>query len=249
MQTLSGKTAVVTGGSRGIGKAIALQFAKAGANIALIYRNESAQASETIAQIRDTGCRVISFATDVSLFNQTEQVIQEILREFGRIDILVNNAGITCDALMLRMDEEQWDSVIATDLKSAFNFIHACTPIMLKQRSGNIINISSVVGIAGQAGQANYAAAKAGIIALTKSMAQELGSRKIRVNAIAPGFIETDMTATMTDDQRAAISKMIALKRMGTPEDVANCALFLASEQSSYITGQTIVCDGGMGAK
>lgn len=249
MQTLSGKTAVITGGSRGIGKAIALQFAKAGADIALVYHNESAQATETISQLTDIGCKVLPFAGDVCLFNQAEQIIQDIHRQFGHIDILVNNAGITRDALMLRMTETQWDSVINTDLKSAFNFIHACTPIFVKQRSGNIINISSVVGIAGQAGQANYAAAKAGIIALTKSMAQELGSRKIRVNAIAPGFIETDMTATLTEEQRSAISKLIALKRMGTPEDIANCALFLASDQSSYITGQTIVCDGGMNGR
>ena len=183
---------------------------------------------------------------DVCLFDTAHQQVTDIFQQFGHIDILVNNAGITEDALMLRMSEVQWDDVIRTDLKSAFNYIHACAPIMLKQRKGNIINISSIVGITGNAGQANYAAAKAGIIALTKSTAIELGSRNIRVNAIAPGFIQTEMTDKLSDEQREVILKRIALRRVGTPQDIANCALFLASEQSSYLTAQTLICDGGM---
>ncbi len=246
MKTLSGKVAVVTGGSRGIGRAIAVTLAEAGADIALVYRHPSDAAEKTLQELADLGCNAKAFVGDVCLFDEVQQQVRAIQAHFGHIDILVNNAGITRDALMLRMSEEQWDEVIQTDLKSVFNYIHACTPIMLKQRAGNVINISSVVGIAGNAGQSNYAAAKAGIIALTKSMAQELGSRNIRVNAIAPGFIKTDMTAALSAEQQDAIAKRIALKRMGTPEDVAKCVLFLASDQSAYITGQTLVCDGGM---
>lgn len=246
MKPLSGKVALVTGGSRGIGRAIAITLAEAGADIALVYRHQSDAAEQTLQELADLGCNAKAFVGDVCLFDEVQQQVQAIQAHFGHIDILVNNAGITRDALMLRMSEEQWDEVIQTDLKSVFNYIHACTPIMLKQRAGNVINISSVVGIAGNAGQSNYAAAKAGIIALTKSMAQELGSRNIRVNAIAPGFIKTDMTAALSAEQQDAIAKRIALKRMGTPEDVAKCVLFLASDQSAYITGQTLVCDGGM---
>jgi len=246
MNTLSGQVAIVTGGSRGIGKAIALQLASAGADIALVFKHESEQSAQTLQELADIGCNAQAFIGDVCLFDDVHQQVNAIHQHFGHIDILVNNAGITADALMLRMSEAQWDDVINTDLKSAFNYTHACAPIMLKQRKGNIINISSIVGIAGNAGQANYAAAKAGIIALTKSTALELGARNIRVNAIAPGFIQTEMTDKLTDEQRDAILKKIALRRAGTPQDVANCALFLASEQSSYLTAQTLICDGGM---
>lgn len=246
MNTLSGQLAIVTGGSRGIGKAIAIQLATAGADIALVFRHKSEQSEQTLHELTDLGCKAQAFTGDVCLFEDVHRQVQSIHEHFGHIDILVNNAGITADALMLRMSESQWDNVINTDLKSAFNYIHACVPIMLKQRKGNIINISSIVGIAGNAGQANYAAAKAGIIALTKSTALELGARNIRVNAIAPGFIQTDMTDKLTDEQRDGILKKIALRRAGTPQDVANCALYLASDQSSYLTAQTLICDGGM---
>lgn len=246
MGILSGRLAIVTGGSRGIGKAIALQLASAGADIALVFKHESEQSAQTLRELADIGCKAQAFMGDVCLFDTAHQQVTDIFQQFGHIDILVNNAGITEDALMLRMSEVQWDDVIRTDLKSAFNYIHACAPIMLKQRKGNIINISSIVGITGNAGQANYAAAKAGIIALTKSTAIELGSRNIRVNAIAPGFIQTEMTDKLSDEQREVILKRIALRRVGTPQDIANCALFLASEQSSYLTAQTLICDGGM---
>lgn len=246
MKMLTNQVALVTGGSRGIGKAIALALAEAGADVALVYRHDSDYAKQTLQELETIGSKAKGFLCDASDFEAVHQIVTAVMDCFGHIDILVNNAGITRDGLMLRMSEEQWDDVLQTNLKSAFNFIHACTPVMVKQRMGNIINISSVVGLAGNAGQANYAASKAGIIALTQSMAQELGARNIRVNAIAPGFIQTDMTAQLTEDQQNAIMKRIALRRFGKPEDVAQCALFLASEQSSYITGQTIICNGGM---
>jgi len=246
MGLLTGKTAVVTGAARGIGKAIALKFASEGANIAFtdLVIDENGQATEK--EIIALGVKAKGYASNAANFEDTEKVINQIKEDFGSIDILVNNAGITKDGLMMRMSEQQWDAVIAVNLKSAFNFIHACTPIMMRQRSGNIINMSSVVGVHGNAGQSNYAASKAGLIALAKSVAQEMGSRGIRANAIAPGFIETAMTAALPDEIRNEWIKKIPLRRGGTVDDIANVATFLASDMSSYVSGQVIQIDGGM---
>lgn len=246
MGLLTGKTAVVTGAARGIGKAIALKFASEGANIAFtdLVIDENGQATEK--EIIALGVKAKGYASNAANFEDTEKVINQIKEDFGSIDILVNNAGITKDGLMMRMSEQQWDAVIAVNLKSAFNFIHACTPIMMRQRSGNIINMSSVVGVHGNAGQSNYAASKAGLIALAKSVAQEMGSRGIRANAIAPGFIETAMTAALPDEIRNEWIKKIPLRRGGTVDDIANVATFLASNMSSYVSGQVIQIDGGM---
>jgi 3-oxoacyl-[acyl-carrier protein] reductase len=246
MKLLEGKNALVTGASRGIGKAIALQFAEEGANVAITYIHNQEKAEAVVAELTARGVQAKAYCCDAADFSATEKLVTQVLADFGHLNILVNNAGKTADTLMLRMTENQWDEVVATNLKSAFNTIHACAPIMLKQRAGSIINLSSVVGLYGNAGQANYAASKAGIIGLTKSMAKELGSRGIRVNAIAPGFIETDMTAGLSDEMKDNTLKAIALRRLGKTEDVARCALFLASELSSYVTGQVISCDGGM---
>lgn len=246
MKLLEGKNALVTGASRGIGKAIALQFAAEGANVAVTYIHNQEKAETVVEELTAMGVHAKAYCCDAADFKATETLVNQFFADFGHIDILVNNAGRTADTLMLRMSENQWDEVIATNLKSVFNTIHACAPIMLKQRAGSIINLSSVVGLFGNAGQANYAASKAGVIGLTKSMAKELGSRGIRVNAIAPGFIETDMTAGLSDEMRDNTMKTIALRHLGKPEDVAHCALFLASELSSYITGQVLSCDGGM---
>lgn len=246
MKILEGKVAFITGASRGIGREIASLFAKEGANIAFTYMKSRDAAESLREDLRKTGVKTECYCCDAANYADTEAVVRQIHNDFGRIDILVNNAGKTADGLMLRMAENQWDEVISTNLKSAYNTIHACAPLMLKQRSGNIVNLASVVGIYGNAGQANYAASKAGIIGLTKSMAKELGSRGIRVNAIAPGFIETDMTANLSDEMRENTQKNIALRRLGTPDDVARCALFLASEWSSYVTAQVLICDGGM---
>ena len=242
MGLLTGKTALVTGAARGIGKAIALKFAAEGANVAFtdLVIDENGQATE--AEIAAFGVKAKGYASNA----QTEEVVKQVKEDFGSIDILVNNAGITKDGLMLRMTEAQWDAVIAVNLKSAFNFIHACTPIMMRQKGGSIINMASVVGVHGNAGQCNYSASKAGMIALAKSIAQEMGAKGIRANAIAPGFIETAMTAALSDDVRAEWCKKIPLRRGGTPEDVANVALFLASDLSSYVSGQVIQIDGGM---
>lgn len=246
MKLLEGKTALITGAARGIGKAIALKFASEGANIAFTDLNidENAQATEN--EISALGVKGIGYASNAADFNDTKKVVDEIVKDFGRIDILVNNAGITRDGLMMRMTEQQWDMVINVNLKSAFNFIHAVTPIMMRQKSGSIINMSSVVGVSGNAGQANYSASKAGMIGLAKSMAQEIGSRNIRVNAIAPGFIITEMTGTLPEEVRKQWAERIPLRRGGTPEDVANTALFLASDLSSYVSGQVINVCGGM---
>ncbi len=246
MGLLTGKTAVVTGAARGIGKAIALKFASEGANIAFtdLVIDENGQATEK--EIIALGVKAKGYASNAANFEDTEKVINQIKEDFGSIDILVNNAGITKDGLMMRMSEQQWDAVIAVNLKSAFNFIHASTPIMMRQRSGNIINMSSVVGVHGNAGQSNYAASKAGLIALAKSVAQEMGSRGIRANAIAPGFIETAMTAALPDEIRNEWIKKIPLRRGGTVDDIANVATFLASDMSSYVSGQVIQIDGGM---
>ena len=245
MGLLTGKTALVTGAARGIGKAIALKFAAEGANVAFTdLVIENGQATE--AEIAAFGVKAKGYASNAADFAQTEEVVKQVKEDFGSIDILVNNAGITKDGLMLRMTEAQWDAVIAVNLKSAFNFIHACTPIMMRQKGGSIINMASVVGVHGNAGQCNYSASKAGMIALAKSIAQEMGAKGIRANAIAPGFIETAMTAALSDDVRAEWCKKIPLRRGGTPEDVANVALFLASDLSSYVSGQVIQIDGGM---
>lgn len=246
MKLLEGKIALVTGASRGIGKAIAKKMAMEGSDIAFTYIHNKDLAETVVSELEALGVRAKAYCCDASDFAATESLVKQVLADFGRIDILVNNAGKTADTLMMRMGEAQWDEVIATNLKSVYNTIHACAPIMLKQRAGSIINMSSVVGIYGNAGQANYAASKAGIIGLTKSMAKELGSRGIRVNAIAPGFIETDMTAGLSDEMKDDTMKAIALRRLGKPEDVARCALFLASDLSSYVTGQVLSCDGGM---
>lgn len=246
MKLLEGKVAVVTGAARGIGKAIALKFASEGANIAFTDLVIDEKGLETQKEIEAFGVKAKGYASNAANFDETHSVVSEILKDFGRVDILVNNAGITKDGLMMRMGENQWDAVLNVNLKSAFNFIHACTPIMMKQRSGNIINMASVVGVHGNAGQSNYAASKAGLIALAKSVAQELGSRGIRANAIAPGFIITDMTAALSEDIRKEWCNKIPLRRGGIPEDVANIALFLASDMSSYVSGQVIQVDGGM---
>ncbi|MDE7377624.1 MAG: 3-oxoacyl-[acyl-carrier-protein] reductase [Paraprevotella sp.] len=246
MGLLTGKTALVTGAARGIGKAIALKFASEGANVAFtdLVIDENGQATE--AEIAAFGVKAKGYASNAADFAQTEEVVKQVKEDFGSIDILVNNAGITKDGLMLRMTEAQWDAVIAVNLKSAFNFIHACTPVMMRQKGGSIINMASVVGVHGNAGQCNYSASKAGMIALAKSIAQEMGAKGIRANAIAPGFIETAMTAALSDDIRAEWCKKIPLRRGGTPEDVANVAVFLASDLSSYVSGQVIQIDGGM---
>ncbi|WP_106830397.1 3-oxoacyl-[acyl-carrier-protein] reductase [Parabacteroides pacaensis] len=246
MKLLEGKVAVITGAARGIGKAIALKFAQEGADIAFtdLAIDENAKATEQ--EIAILGVKVKGYASNAANFEDTHQVVADIVKDFGRIDILVNNAGITRDGLMMRMSEQQWDMVINVNLKSAFNFIHAVTPVMMKQKTGSIINMASVVGVSGNAGQCNYSASKAGMIGLAKSIAKELGSRGIRANAIAPGFIITDMTAALSDEVREQWAKQIPLRRGGTPEDVANVATFLASDLSSYVSGQVIHCCGGM---
>lgn len=246
MGLLSGKTALVTGATRGIGRAIALKFASEGANVAFTYRSQHEAAQSLVGQIQAMGVQAKAYPSDAADFAQAHAVVEDIKNIFGRIDILVNNAGITKDGLMLRMDEAQWDSVIDTNLKSAFNFIHACTPIMARQRSGSIINMSSVVGVSGNAGQCNYSASKAGLIGLSKSIAKEMGPRGVRSNCIAPGFIETDMTGALPEDIRKDWEKQIPMRRAGKPEDVADVALFLASDLAGYVTGQVINCCGGM---
>ena len=243
MKLLEGKTALVTGAARGIGKAIALKFAAEGANVAFTDLEINQETEKEIAAL---GVKAKSYASNAADFTQTEEVVKQVKEEFGSIDILVNNAGITKDGLMLRMTEQQWDAVIAVNLKSAFNFIHACLPIMMRQREGSIINMASVVGVHGNAGQANYAASKAGMIALAKSVAQEMGMKGIRANAIAPGFIETAMTAQLPDEIREQWKQKIPLRRGGTVEDIANTAVYLASDLSSYVSGQVIQVDGGM---
>lgn len=246
MKILEGKTALVTGATRGIGKAIAIKFAEAGANIAFTYRKKNGAAEELEATITAMGVSCKGFPADAADYAATEAVVKQIIAELGRIDILVNNAGITKDGLLMRMSEEQWDAVITTNLKSAFNFTRIIVPIMAKQRQGSIINMSSVVGVSGNAGQCNYSASKAGLIGFSKSVAKEMGPRGIRVNCIAPGFIETDMTLALPEEMREAWAKSIPLRRGGTPDDVANVALFLASDLSAYVTGQVINCCGGM---
>ena len=246
MGLLDGKVALVTGGSRGIGKAIALKFASEGADVVFTYLSNKAAAEQTEQELGQFGHRVKAYASDASSFESAHELVKQVIEDFSRIDILVNNAGITRDTLLMRMTEQQWDEVLNGNRKSAFNFTHAVVPLMARQRAGSIISLSSVVGIAGNAGQANYAASKAGIIALSTSVAKEMGSRNVRCNCIAPGFIDTDMTSSLPEELRKEWAKSIPLRRCGTPEEVANVALFLASDLSSYVTGQVIHCCGGM---
>ena len=237
---------MITGAARGIGKAIAIRFAQEGADIAFTDLVIDENGKVLQEEIKALGVKCTGYASNAADFAQTAEVVKEVVADFGRIDILVNNAGITKDGLMMRMTEQQWDAVIAVNLKSAFNFIHATVPVMMRQRGGSIINMASVVGVHGNAGQSNYAASKAGLIALAKSIAQEVGSRGIRANAIAPGFIETAMTAALPDEVREEWKKKIPLRRGGQVEDIANVATFLASDLSGYVTGQVIQVDGGM---
>lgn len=243
---LSGKTALVTGASKGIGKGIAEKLAEQGANVAFTYLSSVEKGQALEQELRKFGTKVKGYRSDASDFKAAEELINDIIKEFGSLDIVVNNAGITRDGLLMRMSEEQFNDVIRINLNSVFNVTKACQRQMLKQRSGSIINISSVVGVKGNAGQSNYAASKAGIIGFTKSIALELGSRNIRCNAIAPGFVETEMTAALPEETVKQWREAIPLKRGGTATDVANCVLFLASDLSSYITGQVINVDGGM---
>lgn len=246
MKLLNGKVALITGAARGIGKAIAVKYASQGADIVFTDLSLNDVALETKAELESYGVKVMAVASNAANFEDAHKVVEDVVKEMGKIDILVNNAGITKDGLMMRMTEDQWDAVINVNLKSAFNFVHAVTPVMMRQRGGSIINMSSVVGVGGNAGQSNYSASKAGMIGLTKSIAQELGSRGVRSNAIAPGFILTDMTEKLPEEVRKEWADKIPLKRGGTPEDVANVCLFLASELSSYVTGQVISVCGGM---
>ena len=246
MGMLDGKVALVTGAARGIGKAIALKFASEGADVAFtdLVINEAAE--ETISEIAAFGHKVKGYASNAANFDETHAVVEEILKDFGRIDILVNNAGITKDGLVMRMSEAQWDAVIAVNLKSAFNFIHAVIPSMARQKGGSIINMASIAGQMGNPGQINYASSKAGLIAMAKSVAKEMGSRGIRANAIAPGFIVSEMTNALPEAVREEYIKNIPLKRGGTVEEIANTALYLGSDLSSYVTGQVIAVNGGL---
>ena len=246
MKLLEGKVALVTGAGRGIGKAIALRFAEQGADVAFTDLAINEAVEETVRELEAMGIRAKAYASNAANFDETHDVVRQIIEDFGRIDVLVNNAGITKDGLMMRMSEAQWDAVINVNLKSAFNFIHAVVPVMAKQRSGSIINMSSVVGVSGNAGQCNYSASKAGMIGLAKSIAKELGPRGIRANCIAPGFIITEMTNQLPQEIKDQWASQIPMRRGGTPEDVANVALFLASDLASYVSGQVIHCCGAM---
>lgn len=246
MNLLKGKTALITGASRGIGKAIAMKFASEGANIAFTDLNYDDNMEATEAEIKALGVKAKGYASNAASYEDSEKLIETVVADFDRIDILVNNAGITRDNLLMRMQEKDWDMVITVNLKSAFNLTKAVQRIMMKQRNGSIINMSSVVGVSGNAGQSNYAASKAGMIGFTKSIAQELGSRNIRCNAIAPGFIDTEMTHKLSDEVREEWIKTIPLRRSGKPDDVADVATFLASDLSAYVTGQVISVCGGM---
>jgi 3-oxoacyl-[acyl-carrier protein] reductase len=246
MKLLEGKTALITGASRGIGKSIALRFAKEGADIAITNIADDDEFKATVKEIETMGVKTKGYVSNAADFKDSQRLIDEVVKDFSRIDILVNNAGITRDTLLMRMTEEQWDAVLTVNLKSVFNITKAILPVMLKQKYGSVINMSSVVGVSGNAGQSNYSASKAGIIGFTKSVAKEVGSRNIRCNAIAPGFILTEMTSKLPENVKKEWAEKIPLKRGGTPEDVANTALYLASELSSYVTGQTIHVCGGM---
>ena len=247
MMNLSGKTALITGASRGIGRAIALLYAKHGCNIAFTYINEQNEAQQLLKELQSHPIQALCIQSDASLFDAAHAVVQQVVKTFGRLDILVCNAGITRDTLLMRMSEEQWDNVINVNLKSVFNYCHAASTQMMRQRSGSIIAMSSIVGVAGNPGQVNYAASKAGIIGLVKSLSKELGSRNIRVNAIAPGYILTDMTLALPDAAREEITKMIPMRRCGDAQEVAKVALFLASDLASYVSGQVLGVNGAMG--
>ncbi len=246
MKLLEGKTAIITGGSRGIGKGIALVFAQHGANVAFTYSSSVESANSLEKELSNYGVKVKSFQSNAADYKESQDLVENVLSDFGSIDILVNNAGITKDNLLMRMGEEDFDKVIEVNLKSVFNMTKAVQRTMLKQRKGSIINMSSVVGVKGNAGQSNYAASKAGIIGFSKSVALELGSRNIRSNVIAPGFIETEMTAKLDEKTVDVWRNAIPLKRGGSPEDIANACVFLASDLSAYVTGQTLNVDGGM---
>ncbi|MED3982766.1 3-oxoacyl-[acyl-carrier-protein] reductase [Peribacillus simplex] len=243
---LEGKKALVTGASRGIGREVALELARQGADVAINYSGSEAKANEVVDEIKALGRKAFAIQCDVANSESVTSMIKEVVEQFGRVDILVNNAGITRDNLLMRMKEDEWDSVINTNLKGVFLCTKAVTRQMMKQRSGRIINMASIVGVSGNAGQANYVAAKAGVIGLTKTTAKELASRGITVNAIAPGFISTDMTGELSEDVQKAMLDQIPLARFGDPKDIAAVASFLASEASKYMTGQTLHVDGGM---
>ncbi len=246
MKLLDGKTALITGASRGIGEGIARKFAEQGANVAFTYARSAEKAEALAAELSALGVTVKAYQSDAADYAAAEQLTEQVVQDFGRIDVLVNNAGVTKDNLLLRMSESEWDTVVDTNLKSVFNLTKQVSRIMLKQRSGSIINLSSIVGMKGQAGQSNYAASKAGIIGFSKSVADELGTRSIRCNVIAPGFIQTDMTDALGDTLKTEYLKSIPMKRLGTAEEVANAALFLASDLSSYVSGQVLSVCGGM---
>ncbi|MBO5835243.1 MAG: 3-oxoacyl-[acyl-carrier-protein] reductase [Bacteroidales bacterium] len=246
MKLLENKVALITGAARGIGKAVALKFASEGANIAFTDIREDENFNKTLSELQAFGIQAKGYVSNAASFEESHQVVKQIVADFGRIDVLVNNAGITRDGLLLRMSEEQWDAVITVNLKSAFNFSHAVVPVMMRQKGGSIINMSSVVGVGGNAGQCNYSASKAGMIGLAKSIAKEMGAKGIRANAIATGFIITEMTGQLSEEVKENWLKTIPLRRGGTPEDIANVATFLASDLSSYVTGQVIQVDGGM---
>lgn len=246
MKLLENKKALITGAARGIGKAIAIAYAKNGADVAITDIKIDEEANALISELESYGVKAKAYTSDASSFEDSEKLVTEVLKDFGGIDILVNNAGITRDNLLMRMAEADWDLIIKVNLKSIFNMTKAIQRSMLKQRSGSIINMSSVVGLSGNAGQSNYSASKAGLIGFTKSIAKEFGSRSIRCNAVAPGYIETAMTGKLTDEQRDAWVQTIPLRRSGKPEDVADICIFLGSDLSSYVTGQVISVDGGM---
>lgn len=246
MKLLEGKVAIITGAARGIGKAIALKFAQEGADVAFTDLNADDNFKNTEKELQACGVKAKGYASNASKYEESIELVAQIVKDFGTVDILINNAGITRDGLLMRMSEEQWDMVININLKSAFNLTKGVIPFMMKQKSGSIVNMSSVVGVSGNAGQANYSASKAGLIGFTKSVAQELGSRNIRCNALAPGFIVTEMTAQLSDEVREGWNAKIPLRRGGTPEEVAKAALFLASDLSSYVSGQVISVCGAM---
>jgi 3-oxoacyl-[acyl-carrier protein] reductase len=246
MKLLEGKTAIITGAARGIGRSIAIRLGQEGANVAFTDLKLSEHTESLVKELSELGVKAKGYASDASNYAETESVVNEIVKDFGTVDILVNNAGITMDTLLMRMTEQQWDTVINVNLKSVFNFTKAVQKTMLQNRKGSIVNLSSVVGVHGNAGQSNYSASKAGIIGFTKSVALELGSRNIRCNAVAPGFIITEMTAKLTDEVKKRWEESIPMKRGGTPEEVANVCLFLASDLSSYVSGQVISICGAM---